>query len=99
MRLIDLLKSDLDSFKENGYAKAVFAKKDPSLPDSAKLSHAEILQKVKETEVKLEKYPNIFDNPGWVFIGSTAALKTAMLECQIEDIEAEFEGFCSYMDW
>lgn len=99
MTLIELLQSDLDSFKENGYAKAVFIKKDPTLPPSDTLSDEKILTDLKNAEVKLENSPDVIANQGWLLLGSTSYLANSLIECRIQDIDAEFKGFCDFMEW
>jgi hypothetical protein len=99
MKLIELLNSDLDSFKENGYAKAVFLKKDFELPPATSLSEEELLTSLKNCEVKLEDTPNLIANQGWLLLGSTSYLANALKECGIENIDSEFKGFCDFMGW
>jgi hypothetical protein len=99
MTLIELLISDLSSYQtSDGYSKAVFVKQEEEQQEEIK-DHNEILQYVKSRIIKLENEPNIFDNPGWLLIGSTSALLKAIQECKIECIDREFEGFCFYMGW
>lgn len=99
MKLIELLKSDLDSFKRNKCVKAVFVKKDFTLPNSDALSDEELLNSIKNAEVKLEDNPDLIANQGWLLIGSTSYLANSLRECEIEDIDAEFKGFCNFMEW
>lgn len=99
MKLIELLKSDLDSFKRNGCAKVVFLKKDFTLTNPNTLSDEELLNSIKNAEVKLEDSPDLIANQGWLLLGSTSYLANALRECRIENIDAEFKGFCDFMEW
>lgn len=78
--------------------KAVFLKRDELLPDSRSLSQNSILESLKNSEVKLKDSANLFDNPGWAFIGSAHYLYKNVSEFP-GDIELEFDRFCDWMDW
>lgn len=97
MTLIELLKQ-LHS-ESDRTAQAVFvAKKSGMFPESQDLTEAEILEDLKQSQIKLTDGAR-FILQDWFFIGSTASLQTAMQESRIEDIDAEFAGFCKYLGW